>query len=140
MAVFNARKTLQLDRPVEPNVYNVLARRGYFPERQKLLGNGIFGTRLSADIYISDAPAFPGGLVIETRWQHPDQADDEKLPYLVENLRHYPCPAIIIVESTPTREGALRWLRAQVAEVEQLLAVQSFAEFVRWCSNLEGLR
>lgn len=109
--------------------------RGHRVIRQYPLGTSIYGGDLRADCYVPDLPGFPRGLAIESKWQQVGGTADEKLPYLVANIRHcYPCPAIVVVGGGGIRPGALRWLRAQ-ADGAQLVAIFSLEEFLSWLNR-----
>ena len=113
----------------------MLIRLGYAPIRQRVIGIGIYGTPIQADILIERAPGFPAGLIIESKWQGSGGSVDEKYPYLVENIRHcYPCPVIILADGDGARPGAIRWLKSQVDGVN-LYAVFSLKELVTWCNH-----
>ena len=67
--------------------------------RQSPVGTSIYGTPLAADFIIYGADTFPHGLAIESKWQHAQGSVDEKLPYLVLNIREgYRVPAIIVAD------------------------------------------
>jgi hypothetical protein len=71
----------------------------------------------------------------ESKWQEVQGTADEKLCYLVANIRScYPCPAIVIAGGSGARPGAIKWLRSQVDGVK-LYAVFHVEEFVSWCNR-----
>jgi hypothetical protein len=128
----NANRT---GRAAEHIIAATLDQRGYQPQRQHLIGTSIFDTALYADFYLSSAPGFPNGLAIESKWQQVGGSAEEKLCYLVENIRHvYPCPVIIVIDGGGFRPGAARWVRAQVGQ-GNLYAVFAIAEFLTWLNN-----
>ena len=108
---------------------------GYRPERQRKIGMGVFDTPIQVDFYLPQLPGYPAGLIIESKWQEIQGTADEKLCYLVENIRYcYPCPVIIIAGGKGARPGAIKWLKANIDGVH-LLAVLSLEEFVSWCNR-----
>jgi hypothetical protein len=122
-------------RAAEDVIAAILDMRGYQPFRQQLVGYGIYDTPIHADFYIDAAPGFPGGLIIESKWQEIAGSADEKLPYLVANVMHcFPAPTIIVLHGGGYRAGAERWLRAQV-DGERLFAVLRLEEFLTWCNR-----
>lgn len=113
----------------------LLRRLGYVPIQQRVIGLGIYGTPVHADILIECAPGFPDGLIIESKWQGVNGSVDEKYPYLVANIHHcYPCPVIILADGDGAKPGAIRWLRDQV-DGNNLYAVFSLKELVTWCNR-----
>lgn len=103
--------------------------------RQYPVGTSIYGTPLAADFVVAGAPGFPQGLAIESKWQHASGSVDEKLPYLVLNIRAgYTVPAIVVADGGGHRPEALHWLRAQV-DATHLLGVFSLVEFLAWANR-----
>lgn len=122
-------------RAAEGVIEDTLARRGYEVHTQYLIGKSIFDTDLKADFYLTSVPPFPNGLIIESKWQEVAGSAEEKIVYLVENIRFcYPCPVIIIADGNGFRAGALKWLRAQAGQ-GRLFAVFSVMEFLTWCNR-----
>lgn len=119
----------------EDTISDILTRKGCTPERQKSIGQGIYGTMLRADFFLEHIPDYPDGLIIESKWQETMGSVDEKLPYLVENIRIcYPCPAIIVVGGGGMRSLALAWLKRQ-ADGYRLVAVFTLEEFLTWANR-----
>jgi len=113
----------------------LLIQLGYAPIRERVIGRGIYGTPIKADILIERAPGFPAGLIIESKWQGSGGSVDEKYPYLVLNIQQiYPCPVIILADGDGARPGAIQWLKSQV-DGTNLYAVFSFKELVTWCNR-----
>jgi hypothetical protein len=103
--------------------------------RQCPVGVSIYGTPLAADFIIYGAAPFPHGLAIESKWQHAQGSVDEKLPYLVLNIREgYRVPAVIVADGGGHRPEALRWLRDQV-DGAHLVGVFSLVEFLTWANR-----
>lgn len=121
-------------RTAEEVISTVLAQRGCRFERQKLIGRGIYDTPLYADFYIQARDEYPIGLIIESKWQDISGSVDEKLPYLVLNVKEcYPCPAIIVLHGGGFRPGAEQWLRRQIDD--RLIYVFRLEEFLSWCNR-----
>ena len=119
----------------ENAIFDILARKGHTPERQKNIGLGIYGTALRADIYLGTVRRYPDGLIIESKWQESPGSVDEKLPYLVENIRIcYPCPTMIVVGGGGMRSPAMAWLKRQ-ADGNRLIAVLTLEEFLTWANR-----
>jgi len=121
----------------EQIIATVLSGRGIEFTQQTTVCIGIYGTPIRADFYLPGVYADRNGLVIESKWQAVGGSADEKLPYLVENIRHcFPCPAIIVIDGTGFRPGAVDWLRRQV-DPQHLIAVQTISQFVMWAQQLK---
>ena len=119
----------------EATIYCILKVRGLSVEKQKFVGTNIYGGEIRCDFAIAPCEKFPGGLIIESKWQETPGSADEKLPYLVENIRtRYPYPCIVILDGDGYRPGAAAWIRTQVDGVN-LLGVFSFTEFLKWCNS-----
>lgn len=119
----------------EDTISDILTRKGHRHERQKGIGQGIYGTMLRADFFLEQVSGYPDGLIIESKWQETMGSVDEKLPYLVENIRIcYPCPAIIVVGGGGMRPLALAWLKRQ-ADGNRLAAVFTLEEFLTWANR-----
>lgn len=120
-------------RHAEHVIADTLSRRGIAFERQWPAGRSVFDTALVADFYL---PNLATGIIIESKWQQVPGSAEEKLCFLVENIRHdcYPCPVIIVIDGGGFRPNALAWLRAQV-DGKRLYAVLSIVEFLTWCNQ-----
>jgi len=115
----------------EQVISTVLIAQAYRVQRQVSVGNGIYGTPIKADFWVSGVPGFDDGLIIESKWQGSGGSVDEKFPYLVRNIKEcYPCPTIIVLGGGGYRSGAERWMRSRVGG--KLLAVMSIEEFISW--------
>lgn len=122
-------------RFAENIIDSTLRLKGYFAERQYQIGLGVFETPIYVDFKLNPFPGFPKGLIIESKWQEVQGTADEKLCYLVFNIRYcYPCPAIVIAGGSGARPGAIKWLRSQ-ADGVQVYAVFNLEEFVSWCNR-----
>lgn len=127
------RRANKNGRIAEDMIEAMLHARGHIPQRQAILGHTIFGGDLRVDLYLPILPGFPDGLVIESKWQEQAGSADEKLVFLVENVRErcYPCPVFIIYGGQGARPGAIGWLLRQVNN--QFLYALNYEEFVSWC-------
>lgn len=124
----------QHGRSAEGVISAILTQRGCTFERQKFIGRSIFDSDLYADFYITTRDDYPIGLIIESKWQDVGGSVDEKLPYLVLNIKErYPCPAIVVLHGGGFRPGAERWLRRQVDT--KLIHVFRLEEFLSWCNR-----
>lgn len=116
----------------ENTIDSILRQKRYWPERQWYIGKGIYDQDLRADFFVPDIPSFPGGLIIESKWQEVGGSADEKFPYLVLNIQTcYPCQTIVIAGGSGARVGALRWLRSQI-DGTHLYNVFNIEEFMSW--------
>ena len=123
-------------RTLEDVIASVLRSKGIPHEPQATLTQcSIYGRDTRVDFLVRPCGSIPRGLIIEARWQDVTGSAEEKLPYLVLNIkRSYPCPAIIVIDGHGFSGGALGWLRAEV-DGEKLLAVMSIREFISWCNR-----
>ena len=122
-------------RTLENVIEDALVRKGLTPGVHCALDAlSIFGKRIQVDVKIDPCLVFPTGLIVESKWQDVGGSAEEKLPYLVMNIRlRYPYPTIIIIDGHGWSDGALAWLRAQIDG--HLLAVFSLKEFVSWLNR-----
>lgn len=113
-------------------IATVLEQRGLAFERQVDIGPGIYETPTRVDFFIHDAPGFPDGIILESKWQDTGGTVDEKLPFLVANIRErYPCPAIIVLHGDGYRPGAARWLRRQVGgALHAVMGLEELMSFI----------
>lgn len=108
-----------------------LEYRGFKIRRQYIAGTNLYGGELKIDIFIDKLKNFCQGLAIESKWQDVRGTIDEKIPYLVANIKNcYPCPAIIVLHGGGIRKGAVMWAKSQVDD--KLIAVYSLEEFISW--------
>lgn len=95
----------------------------------------IFGKQIRVDVLIEPCDRFPNGLIIESKWQDVTGSAEEKLPYLVMNIKtRYPFPSIVVIDGHGFTSGALEWLRDEV-DGDKLLAAFSIKEFISWCNR-----
>ncbi|HAZ48182.1 MAG TPA: hypothetical protein DDW76_26310 [Cyanobacteria bacterium UBA11369] len=103
--------------------------------KQVEVGTGIYGTDLHVDFYIIGSPLYNKGLIIECKSQQRSGSVDEKLPYLNLNIQLYPAPAIVLIDGTGIKQGAIDWLNEQVKTNQNLLAVHNLSSFFTWANN-----
>lgn len=90
------------------------------------IGISIFGHPLKTDFYLPNDQ-----IIIESKWQNVAGSADEKLPYLVMNIRErYPHPTVLVYGGQGWRTGAITWVKAQVDS--KLIRVLSVEEFMKW--------
>lgn len=95
----------------------------------------IFGKRARVDFLIEPCARFPHGLIIEAKWQDSTGSAEEKLPFLVMNIKdRYPYPAIVVIDGDGFSCGAIDWIHDQV-DGTKLRAVFSMKEFISWCNR-----
>lgn len=122
-------------RAAEDVISAILDQRGCVYRRQHPIGLGIFGTPLQVDFYLPSTRPFPNGLIIESKWQQVSGSAEEKLCYLVENIRTvYPCTTIVMIDGSGFRPGAVRWLKAQAGQ-SRLFAAFDLREFLTWSNQ-----
>lgn len=122
------------DRELEAYIVN--EKPGYYA-RQVKLGTGIYGTGIQADFVVyRESTKQP--LIIECKWQQSGGTADEKLPFLVANVRErYPYPTCVVIDGPGFRAGAVAWLKQQ--KDSKLVAVLQMQEFQTWV-NKGGLK
>ncbi|MBW4630172.1 MAG: hypothetical protein KME49_32845 [Brasilonema octagenarum HA4186-MV1] len=110
-----------------------------FPKRyarQVYIGSGIYGTDIYVDFYIIGSVTIPSGFIIECKWQQISGSVDEKLPYVNLNIQNcYPAPAIVLIDGGGMKPGSIIWLKNQVADNPNLLAVHNLSTFIAWTNN-----
>ena len=96
------------------------------------LGKNIYKTKQIVDFIITRADDTP--LVIQAKWQQSKGSVDEKLPFLVINLKEEsPFDSLIIIDGGGYRSDAVTWMKEQIDN--KLLGVFSFSEFMIWSNN-----
>jgi len=124
----------QHGKSAEDVISAILTQHACFFARQQPIGRGIYETDLYADFFIRGHPTYLTGLIVESKRQDASGSVDEKLPYLVANIREcYPCPTIIVLCGGGFRAGAERWLRRQIGGA--LIYVFHLEEFLTWCNR-----
>ena len=127
-------------REVEDDViqaYAVSERPCGYYAPQVHLGTGIYGTGIKTDFVVLPKSA-KKPFIIECKWQQAGGSVDEKLPFLVANIKEcYPHDAIIVIDGEGFRPGAIKWLRKQLGG--RITGVYSMQEFQSWI-NRGGLK
>lgn len=119
----------------EMDIVSMLENRGFKVQRQVYIGDSIFGHPTRVDM-IAYVPPYPEGVIIESKYQDTPGSADEKLCYLVENIKEkYPLPTIIVHDMDGAKAGAVKWLYAKVGS-PNLVAVMSFTEFKKWVNRI----
>jgi hypothetical protein len=119
----------------EDTIFCILKEWGYTVYRQYPACIGIHGGQVYVDFFVTSAPGFPDGLIIESKWQERSGSVDEKLTFLERNIKaRFPCPAIVICGGGGAREGMVEWMKNQVDGIK-LIGVFSFEEFLTWANK-----
>jgi len=101
----------------------------------QLSETSIYGKRIRVDFLTEPDSRVPKGLIVEAKWQDVTGTAEEKLPYLVINIkRFYPYPTIVVIDGHGFTAGAIRWIKRQV-DNEKLIGVFSIKEFISWCNR-----
>lgn len=109
----------------------VLRSYGIRFEQQKRIGASIYNHEMKVDFYLPEHE-----LIIESKWQDAVGSADEKLPYLVANIRErYPYPAMLVLGGGGWKRGAIEWVRKQVDD--KLIGVMSVEQFMKWAGRLD---
>ncbi len=104
--------------------------------KQVYIGKGIYDTDIYVDFYIIGSASISTGLIIEWKWQQTGGSVDEKLPYVNLNIQNcYPAPAVVLIDGGGMKPGAITWLATQIPYNQNLLAVYSLTNFIRWSNN-----
>ncbi|BAZ25144.1 hypothetical protein NIES4073_60480 [Kalymmatonema gypsitolerans NIES-4073] len=104
--------------------------------RQVYIGPGIYGTDIYVDFYIIGSATIPSGLIIECKWQQTGGSVDEKLPYVNLNIQNcYPAATIVLIDGGGMKPKAITWLKSQVTQNQNLLAVHNLSTFIAWTNN-----
>jgi hypothetical protein len=102
--------------------------------RQLYLGKSIYGSDVYGDFVLFHPEKHPDGLVIESKWQQVSGSVDEKLPFLVQNIKEkFPINAIIIIDGGGFKRGAIEWVRSQIGG--RLINVFSMSDFQKWVNK-----
>lgn len=102
--------------------------------RQLYVCQSIYGTPVYGDFVIYHPQKHPDCLVIEAKWQQVSGSVDEKLPFLVDNIKlKFPIDAIIIIDGGGQKKGAIEWVKKQIGD--RLLDVFSMSDFQKWVNK-----
>lgn len=95
--------------------------------KQFQIGETIYGSKRYVDFIIFHPERWPKCLVLEAKWQQTSGSVDEKLPYLVECIKHSKYPTAIVLDGKGYREGARNWLHGKAGQ-DCLLHVFSMSD------------
>lgn len=98
-------------------------------------GEDLYKTRRRCDFLVLNPDVFPGGLVIEAKWQQSPGSAHEKYPFLVGTIEACGVPTIVLLDGEGYAPNAARWLREQVSAARSLLAVYNLREFLMASNN-----
>nr|WP_320160896.1 PD-(D/E)XK nuclease superfamily protein [uncultured Methanoregula sp.] len=102
--------------------------------RQLYLCKSIYGTNVYGDFVIFHPEKYPRCLVIESKWQQVSGSVDEKLPFLVQNIKEkFPTDAIVIIDGGGSKKGAIEWVKSQIGG--KLINVFGMMDFQKWKNN-----
>ena len=102
--------------------------------RQLFLCKSIYETAIYGDFTIFHPEKYPNCLVIESKWQQSAGSVDEKLPFLVSNIKNrFPFDAIVVIDGGGFKKGAINWVKNQIGG--HLLNVFSMADFHKWVNK-----
>lgn len=96
--------------------------------KQVPIGTTIYETRRKCDFMVFNQERFPGGLVIECKWQQGSGSVDEKYPYLVLNIKKSKVPTIVLLAGEGYKGEAREWLKDQVDPEGPLIGVYDMTE------------
>lgn len=99
-----------------------------------------------ADVVLTNAQEFPGGLIVEAKWQASNGTADEKFPLLVANIRGASRPGIVVVggrnairPGRGARAEAIAYLARHV-DGEQFVGVFTLEQLIAWVPRLHFQR
>lgn len=114
-------------------IYHTLRDKGYSIRRHhQLSAKSLHGGKITVDFMVTGIRQYPNGLIIESKWQDDLGSADEKMVFLVVNIkRNYTAPTIIVYGGGGARSGIIEYARGEV-DGQKLIAVFSFEEFISW--------
>jgi site-specific DNA-adenine methylase len=101
--------------------------------KQFPIGKSIYGTQQLCDFLLFHPVKHTQCLVIESKWQQSGGSVDEKFPYLVENIKLYAYPTILLLDGDGYKKEAEAWIRRQVGG--NFLQVLNMKEFNIWVNK-----
>jgi hypothetical protein len=102
--------------------------------RQLFLCKSIYDTAVYGDFTLFHPKKYPDCLVIESKWQESSGSVDEKLPFLVSNIKErFPINAIVVIDGGGFKKGAIKWVQSQIDG--KLLNVFSMSDFHKWVNK-----
>ena len=120
----------------ESVIETILRQSALVYETQVLVGESIYGSKLRVDFFVKGLKDYPQGLIIESKWQGSGGTADEKLPYLLENIKlKYPAPTLIVIDGKGYRQGAWDWAKLQIGVCQNLVEVLDISSFMLWISK-----
>ncbi len=102
--------------------------------KQCVIGQSIYGTKRKVDFVLRHPKLWPGGLVIQCKWQASSGSVDEKYPYELACINHLSFPTIIVLDGGGYKPGAKEWLLGQVGS-GNIRHVFDMGQFARFCSR-----
>lgn len=95
------------------------------------LGRSIYRHPLRVDFVIDGLEDFPDGLAVEVKRQGVSGSVDEKIPYVVANIKEaMSIPGMLVLDGSGMKPGCRRWAKKQVGG--NLVAVVDVVEFASW--------
>jgi len=92
------------------------------------------GKDTRADLILYHPEKHPEFLIIECKWQQSKGTTEEKLPYLVLNIKkNYPYETMIIIDGGGHSQGAIKWIQKQ--EGGRIKIVCNMSKFMRFVNN-----
>lgn len=128
----------QSGKAAEDVVDHILTLHGISHERQVQLGTNIYGRNLRCDfVAMPTAEDVPARLAIEVKHQDVAGTADEKLVFVMENIRsgQYGMPVLLLLVGDGFSAGCVEWVRAQAGQ-PNVFAVMSLNEFFSWAVRL----
>jgi len=102
----------------------------YIP--QATIGNTIYGTKYRVDFIVYGIPNFIDGVVIQSKYQGVSGTADEKFPKVVLDIHINRIPTIVVISGGGASKKAVGWIKSQVGNEENLIAVMSIDEIINY--------
>lgn len=127
------RRANKAGRAAEDCIAQLLSYHRLQYTRQARVGVSIFERQLHVDFLVHNLVEYPDGLVIESRWQDTPGTTEEKLTYIVENIRAsaYAHSVLLVLNGGGFTPGAITWLEQQV-DNDFFVGVMDFAGLLSW--------
>lgn len=127
------RRANQAGRAAEECIAQMLTYHGIVYTRQARVGLSVFEGDLCVDFLVHNLVEHPDGLVIESRWQDVRGSAQEKLLYIIENIRAsaYGHSLLLVLNGGGFTAGARTYLRQQI-DGDYLVDVVDFAGLLSW--------
>ena len=98
------------------------------------IGRSIYGHPLTVDFVVNGVPGFPLGLAVEVKRQGVSGSVDEKIPYVIANIKEaFSIPGILVLDGPGMKPGCRRWAKRQ--EGGNLVAVLDVVELSAWIAR-----